>query len=1125
MKNIFRIFVIAAVVSFAAGCGKESGVTETATPVQPTGRTSLTVTLPDAEKTDLVYDNYAYKAIWDEGDVIYVNGVASDPLPAAQAGTNSAEFSVPATVSAPYNVLYCGVAGEPDVVMFKSSVKPEEGRLIGKEESPMYASSDYISDFLLLPLGSFLKLSLSGESNQELRSITFTCLGEEKISGKFTAGKSFGVYDGSISGGTGSTISVEAEGIALASEPKSFYVPVPAGNYYSGFSIVVNLADGGVMKLTSGTNGGVEILPGKVYEFPAKTFVANSDEVILATPADLVAFAQQYAGSSNAGCKVKILNDIDMTGVAYPSVSFYGSLDGGNHTISGLTTSLFNELFGNVKDLTLDSEVSYSTGGQDYGMGLLAHYAKIDASQPDPFIKNVTTKGKLVLDCSFTHAFQAGGVIGASNGVSITDCTNYADVIVNSMTISSGTLYVGGCAGVCQTSAIDAKGNVNYGKVSCVQADVAGNTAFGGVFGCLNAADDATGSINYGEVNVNKVSTAASLYLGGVAGYTAKSGVILKTCENRGAIISGTGNTVTSYCYCGGISGYSFAVVNDCTNYGDITIEGEFKQNSTFGGLVGRNANSLSGKVIDGTNNGNLYFGEGFKSTKQIYAGGLIGHVQSGNVAGTNNGNITIDKGLAKVSNFLVGGIAGQSVGNFIGTASKPVLNTGNLTINNPASTSGPYVGGIVGYWYSSVTTGAYSIEYARNEGKISVTKDITSTSDIYTNLRLGGIVAYLPGYTENNTCTHTISSCSNAGEISLTENCTAAAICKYPSAGGILAISYAQTGKRANITISDCSNSGNITRLNKGADGVIKSKITEDASTTISFAGGIFGANGLFTGGDNANCYAKYLVENCINSGNIRFNAWRSKGARAESSGQGTMCYTGGIVGFSWGYNNGDSSVTAEIRCCTNSGILNSNYGKNGGICGFVRGYTLVTGKKVGSEITYTTNTGGVMYDSTSDTYTAENCIAGYAGGIAGYIYGDGQSVLRYCYNNGGRTLGNYGAGGLVGQMCSSGAATSPTIEYCKINAKSGASSGAKAYGLFAGQAAGLDWSKINNVAVGGAYKGSTATSFTYPTAETFSDFLVKNNSTDTQVAAAKQAVTDGRLIFWDTTSATSWE
>ena len=132
MKNLAKIFT--AIVALAA----LSCTTDTTDTLAPQGGELTTITLSlEQARTQLgdEVDGY-YPLLWSEGDQISVNGVASQPLTATQAGQASATFSVE-VVADNYTIAY-PAAGEGKVLFAENQVHTANNTF-GNGVTTMYA--------------------------------------------------------------------------------------------------------------------------------------------------------------------------------------------------------------------------------------------------------------------------------------------------------------------------------------------------------------------------------------------------------------------------------------------------------------------------------------------------------------------------------------------------------------------------------------------------------------------------------------------------------------------------------------------------------------------------------------------------------------------------------------------------------------------------------------------------------------------------------------------------------------------------------------------------------------------------------------------------------------------------
>ncbi len=237
--------------------------------------------------------------------------------------------------------------------------------------------------------------------------------------------------------------------------------------------------------------------------------------------------------------------------------AFAGNYDGGNHTVSGLSTPegniakcSYQGLFGYVSASTLDSQSSST-------------------------IKNVG-----IINSDISGSSDVGGVVGMANyNAILTNCYNTSLV--------SGYGSIGGVAG---TNYGEMTGCYNAGTVTCLSdiGDVGGvvgkgsalancyNTgtvnALGGNVGGLagTASSIVSKSYNAGNIILSVNSEFGDVKVGGIS--TSSYSAI--NCFNKGSITVTINGTSNAYCNIYGITSISGYSVTDCYNIGNITVNG-----------------------------------------------------------------------------------------------------------------------------------------------------------------------------------------------------------------------------------------------------------------------------------------------------------------------------------------------------------------------------------------------------------------------------------------------------------------------------------------------------------------------------------------------------------------------
>ncbi len=595
---------------------------------------------------------------------------------------------------------------------------------------------------------------------------------------------------------------------------------------------------------------------------------------------------------------------------------FKGMFDGNGHTIAlpdmtdytptdtddsafGLFSAVVGEGSG-VRNLTVSGKLV--TNSENAGMiaGLATNGAVIE---------NCTT----AVGSSITGA-QAGGLVGRMMGSGkITGSTNNASVtgtvekagglahviyypsgsFVVSNSYNHGTIkgqnHVGGLVGLATSVAFSDSSN---------DGDVYGNYSTGGAIGCLNPDSSLSNVDNSGDIYA--IGETSNNGFGGIVGRTGdwEEAVTRKSTidgsENTGnfifgeTVITSSGGIVGSI---GGANNLTVSITNS-SNASDINSNG----GSSIGGIVGAatahfvvdtvsNTGKISGQStiggILGSDSADLDM-TGAENTGIIsggrLVGGIIGSKSSGKIelrSSVNEGDININD----TPNSSIGGIIGYLASVDSATIEK-VINRGAITSNERCD----YVGGIVGSITQSsnvVLSGDNGGDIASEGavgiggilGRVSSTDEITvKSSNNSGSVKAGNSVGGIIGSIANPML---IDGCHNTADI-------VAAGYYYTdpegkttfltgNAGGI--VGNASTGSDEGIKVSNCTNSGSITSMQR--TGGIVGSILPNNST----------------------------IENCTNSGTIN-GYWRS----------------GGIVG--------QTNNNATITDCTNSGNMNNKHG-----------------------------------------------------------------------------------------------------------------------------------------------------------------------------------------------------
>ena len=131
MKFFTKLFVAVAALG-AFSCATD--VTEDLG-VDLGGQTTITLSLDDTRTQLGEKAGEVYPVLWSEGDQISVNGVASAPLTASQAGKSKAEFTVNGTHT-DYNIAY--PAASKDEVIFAAKQTHAGDATFGNNATTLY---------------------------------------------------------------------------------------------------------------------------------------------------------------------------------------------------------------------------------------------------------------------------------------------------------------------------------------------------------------------------------------------------------------------------------------------------------------------------------------------------------------------------------------------------------------------------------------------------------------------------------------------------------------------------------------------------------------------------------------------------------------------------------------------------------------------------------------------------------------------------------------------------------------------------------------------------------------------------------------------------------------------------
>ncbi|WP_267119405.1 beta strand repeat-containing protein, partial [Xanthomonas sacchari] len=375
--------------------------------------------------------------------------------------------------------------------------------------------------------------------------------------------------------------------------------------------------------------------------------------------------ASQTAGSNASG----MWSSAGFSPVGDSNNAFTGSLDGTNHTISGLTIARggtsYVGLFGNTGAASRIVNLAL-TGTTVTGTAYVGGVAGFNAGT----LSGIRVTGTM----SGTGNF-IGGLTGYNNAGTITGAQTSGNVVGSGGPYSGN--YVGGLIGS------NASGTINASSSS---STVSGGSSVGGLVG-----NDYQG--NYSNVQASgsatSTSTASGDHVGGLIGNAnqsqiqnaSASGNVTATTTHAGGLLGQASTaTLTNVQASGSVSGSNYVGgLIGVANRGTITnahATGGASGVSYVGGLVGNLfSTSLSDAYAVGDVSGTWYIGGlvGYNSRGSLarvyatgfiaateYAGGLVGY----NLTGTINAAYAGGRGV--IGTQYLGGLVGYNDGGII---------------------------------------------------------------------------------------------------------------------------------------------------------------------------------------------------------------------------------------------------------------------------------------------------------------------------------------------------------------------------------------------------------------------------------------------------------------------------
>lgn len=936
-----RYFFALAAVVLLASCNKELQTPEI---VISKDVTVLEVGMAPVSKTYMgEAAEGVRKVYWSNGDVIAVNGVASDALAELEDNTASASFTFQGLLSAPYNVLYPASIYKSEGEVELPAVQEYKAGGFADGVLPMAGYSEDGSGITIDNLCAILKVSVkqaaTDADKDDIVSVRFKGRNDEQVSGVFAIDYQKAVLNATSTAAADKEVKVVKSQATSVDAAAVYFIVVPAGEYVNGFDVVVKDKNGHIM--TKSKTSAKTLEAGHLYDMAAFEFVPTATEigVEINSAAALVQFATDfnnkvYASLGDEPLVAALTADIvfdaetsaafnatggigkkEGVGGATGDLYFDGVFDGGNYTISGLeaTVPLFvaTGSGSTVKDFKVDNTCSFTFThpGTQTEVGSIIGYHK-------GLLSGVTVTATVSL--SEAEKVKAdtrlGGLVGRIREGVVDNCTYSGALSVPSgfsaadKQISIGGLVgnVSNAAGKIQNSffkgTIDNEGQMIASSESSTFKNepqlmiggIVGNS-YGTVSNCTasNHATGVTVTINDGsdhDYTGTVVTHSTNAYHYAIAGIAGRNDGTVTTCTNNAAIVNifaaerGTGGNMNGrFLNVGGIVGFNKATVSGSDNYGAIVDRANPKIHYV-GGIVGRN---VGGSISSCDNKSTGAIAVGTSHTSPYGARMLnVGGVLAFNEAGT-------------VSN---------------------IHNEASIAVSRIENTTGIFakIGGVIGSSYIAVD-GSANGGTITNTGAVSQSSAIgmcaTPTDANDYGLFLGGIIGYTTAGVNNVT---------NFGNVTYT--CTANGIgAQYVHVAGIAGKVMAASP----VDVEKCTNSGNVTFTASA-----KHQGNDATRYYYNYLGGIVGyaKNVNIKGDASAKCSNSALVKG---------------GDSSDNNNQPAPSFmVGGIVG----YITGNSS----IDYCELTGTANpyNDHWSNRGItsydCPTVGG---IAGQIVGAE------------------------------------------------------------------------------------------------------------------------------------------------------------------------------
>ncbi len=646
MKN--NLFILAAAALLPCACSKDA-IGDAAT-YGENEKITVVSAGTDLSRTAIDGDNGTggFNVRWSEGDILNINGTASDALTADEAGDSYASFRF-TDIEAPYYAVYpssvvksfdasgTAVVTLADEQVWSDGNWPEGSAvLVGTGTD----TGEGTAAVTLKNVCSFIKINISGEKRLKkivFRSNTVPVRGDFAVdfeNNTLVPVAAADVYNTKLA----------LDCSAVTETGGSYIFAIPAQEYKNGFSVMLVSEDDLYMRKSvsgafSAKAGDIRTMNDRGSDFTAfEPTDAYFDKGIY-TADDYAAFAAaatagDYSEWQEADGSVNLCADIETDGYFLRIQSTWdGVFDGHNHIVrqGNSRTPLFSDVSetGVIRNLVLEGVKTSAAYPDTYGT---AAVARISSGT----IENIVNRMEIDMkELDGTTRLLVGGIAIGNAGV-MRNCIQEGDIRLDYTLTANKPTFIGGVSCIASSSTTASAGSagkfydcINKGDISVVKSSAANQYlsyfALGGICGvvhcgtadnyslfencsnegCISRRDDSHGAGTVSCIGgiVGRVGNVA----GGGAAVDLNAGHYVEFigCSNSGTVENGAylTNTFASnltstisgarWGYTGGIVGIVRgadasmpARISDCVNMGTVKA-GHHYNTFTVGGIVG----------------------------------------------------------------------------------------------------------------------------------------------------------------------------------------------------------------------------------------------------------------------------------------------------------------------------------------------------------------------------------------------------------------------------------------------------------------------------------------------------------------------------------------------------------